>query len=170
MKRTPTGGDGLGCVPCHPVCQGLRTISGQMSSEGNASASLEGPAKQWLSPSAQPYPGAQKYSFFLLCICGVWKDSQAKSTPASQCLFLKELRSSMCQWSAQLDILALPASLRWTLPPAAHSVPSTYKRGGGRGSGKLFPAPQTGLGTLRVYGHRDFPAPPICSSPVWMTC
>lgn len=110
------------------VCQGLRTISGQMSSEGNASASLEGSAKQGLSPSAQSHSRSTEVLFLSALHLRCLKDSQAKSTPASQCLFLKELRSSMCQCDpAQLDILALPASLRWTLPLRSAQCKPTYR-------------------------------------------
>lgn len=171
MTRTLTGENELWCVPCRPsakdwgpsasrcpVKEMPRLLSRALQNSG------------WV-PSAQPHSRNTELLFFSALHLRCLKDSQAKSAPASQSLFLKELRSSVCQCDpAQPDVLTLPASLRWTLPLRSAQCKPTYRWGGGRGSGEALPSPSDRIGHVQGGIATDFLAPQICSSPVWMTC
>ena len=101
------------------ICQGLRTISEQMSSEGKASASVEGPAEQWVSSTASA-PGTQSHSF-----CFAPAESEGFPSQEHACFSMSASKGTREQrvsvWSGRTPSLHLQA---WggLLRSAGHSA------------------------------------------------
>lgn len=151
MKRTPTGGDGLDVF--HAI-RLPRTENHQRADVQwrKRSASLEGPAKQWLSPSAQPHSRSTEVLFLSALHLRCLKDSRFQEHTCFSVSVPKRTQEqhvsvwSGPSWTSSLYLQAW----RWTLSLRSAQCKPTYRWGREGQWGSLSPAPQTGLGTFRV--------------------